>query len=224
MEGSENMVWSGNLPNSREDFRLASLPCHLSLIQQPRINVSVVISLYIPVYTWVFCFQKMWFCDLYYFATQVFLFYFFKRWCFRKELNSVLLVTVMAQSYLMRVREALVAQDPACFKRFLYILNDFTENPDRSPIQLYNQLCEVSLPSIFCNIHILWITKGTTLFWLFMTKSSGISLSLCRFCLIFHIYWKSLWHFCCPSKPLHLGSMHNTVPSTEWGTSWKSWR
>ncbi|XP_063858984.1 GON-4-like protein isoform X2 [Scylla paramamosain] len=49
----------------------------------------------------------------------------------------------MAQSYLMRVREALVAQDPACFKRFLFILNDFTENPDRSPIQLYNQLYEV---------------------------------------------------------------------------------
>lgn len=52
--------------------------------------------------------------------------------------------TVMAQSYLMRVREALVAQDPATFKKFLFILNEFTENSEKSPIQLYNQLCEVS--------------------------------------------------------------------------------
>lgn len=64
---------------------------------------------------------------------------------FSKALTySLPLTTVMAQSYLMRVREALVAQDPAAFKKFLFILNDFTENPDKSPIQLYHQLCEVN--------------------------------------------------------------------------------
>ncbi|XP_053639464.1 GON-4-like protein isoform X2 [Cherax quadricarinatus] len=49
----------------------------------------------------------------------------------------------MAQSYLMRVREALVAKDPAAFKEFLCILNKFTETPGQSPLQLHNQLSEV---------------------------------------------------------------------------------
>ncbi|XP_045593427.2 GON-4-like protein isoform X1 [Procambarus clarkii] len=49
----------------------------------------------------------------------------------------------MAQSYLMRVREALMGKDPVAFKEFLCMLNEFTETPGKSPIQLYTQLCEV---------------------------------------------------------------------------------
>ncbi|KAG7171088.1 GON-4-like protein-like [Homarus americanus] len=49
----------------------------------------------------------------------------------------------MAQSFLMRVREALVVKDPSAFKEFLCILNEFIETPSRSPLQLYYQLSEV---------------------------------------------------------------------------------
>ncbi|XP_066943848.1 GON-4-like protein [Macrobrachium rosenbergii] len=49
----------------------------------------------------------------------------------------------MAQSYLMRVREALTGRDPALYKKFLCILNEFTENASDSPVELYGHLCEV---------------------------------------------------------------------------------
>ncbi|XP_063614376.1 GON-4-like protein [Penaeus indicus] len=49
----------------------------------------------------------------------------------------------MAQSYLMRVREALTGKDPSLFREFLYILNEFTENQTSTPLELYGQLCEL---------------------------------------------------------------------------------
>ncbi|XP_068205672.1 GON-4-like protein isoform X2 [Palaemon carinicauda] len=49
----------------------------------------------------------------------------------------------MAQSYLMRVREALTGRDPTLYKKFLCILNEFTENTNESPVQLYGHLCDL---------------------------------------------------------------------------------
>ncbi|KAK7081696.1 hypothetical protein SK128_025085, partial [Halocaridina rubra] len=49
----------------------------------------------------------------------------------------------MAQSYLTRVREALTKKEPTMYRKFLSILNDFTENSGNSPIELYAQLREL---------------------------------------------------------------------------------
>ncbi|KAK4317965.1 hypothetical protein Pmani_010992 [Petrolisthes manimaculis] len=50
---------------------------------------------------------------------------------------------VMAQSYLTRVREALVSKEPTAFKTFLNLLSEFMEKQDSSPLDLYKQLSEV---------------------------------------------------------------------------------
>ena len=49
----------------------------------------------------------------------------------------------MAQSYLVRVREALTGRDPSLYKNFLILLSKFTEDDNNSPVELYENICEV---------------------------------------------------------------------------------